>query len=130
MHNKDDIIPISLGTNVKNNSTNPEVKKEGDIMSIIIKRGTHIPISKCETYSTVYENQDTMSINIYEGEKKFVKYNHLLKKSNITGLTKRPKGQTNVVMKFDFDINGIEVKVRPGGPIYIENKYSKNHSIS
>ena len=143
LHNKDDtiknfslldIIPISLGTNVKNNSTNPDVKKEGDIMSIIIKRGTHIPISKCETYSTVYENQDSMSINIYEGEKKFVKYNHLLKKSNITGLTKRPKGQTNVVMKFDIDVNGIlnvEAKEESAdGKGKIVNLIIKNDEVS
>ena len=76
LHNKDDtiknfslldIIPISLGTNVKNNSTNPDIKKEGDIMDIIIKRGTHIPITNYQTYSTAHENQDSMSINIYEG---------------------------------------------------------------
>ena len=78
-----DITPISLGTDVINNSTDPEIKKEGNIMDIIIKRGTHIPITNYKTYSTVRNNQESMSINIYEGEKKYVKYNHLLKKSNI-----------------------------------------------
>ena len=41
-----------------------------------------------------------MSINIYEGEKRYVKYNHLLKQSNIDGLTPRPKGKTKVVNYF------------------------------
>ena len=143
LHNKDDtiknfslldIIPISLGTNVKNNSTNPDIKKEGDIMDIIIKRGTHIPITNYQTYSTAHENQDSMSINIYEGEKKFVKYNHLLKKSNITGLTRRPKGQTKVVMKFDIDVNGIlnvEAKEESAdGKGQIVNLIIKNDEVS
>ncbi len=116
LHNKDDTIknfsllditPISLGTNVQNKDPNPEIQKEGNIMDVIIKRGTHIPVSNYKTYSTVVDNQDSMSINIYEGEKKYVKYNHLLKKSTINGLTKRPKGKTNVVIKFDIDVNGI-----------------------
>ena len=116
LHNKDDTIknfsllditPISLGTDVQNNDPNPEIQKEGNRMNVIIKRGTHIPVSNYKTYSTVVDNQDSMSINIYEGEKKYVKYNHLLKKSTINGLTKRPKGKTNVVIKFDIDVNGI-----------------------
>ena len=116
LHNKDDTIknfsllditPISLGTDVQNNDPNPEIQKEGNIMDVIIKRGTHIPVSNYKTYSTVVDNQDSMSINIYEGEKKYVKYNHLLKKSTINGLTKRPKGKTKVVIKFDIDVNGI-----------------------
>ena len=116
LHNKDDTIknfsllditPISLGTNVQNKDPNPEIQKEGNIMDVIIKRGTHIPVSNYKTYSTVVDNQESMSINIYEGEKKYVKYNHLLKKSTINGLTKRPKGKTNVVIKFDIDVNGI-----------------------
>ena len=116
LHNKDDTIknfsllditPISLGTDVQNNDPNPEVQKEGNRMNVIIKRGTHIPVSNYKTYSTVVDNQDSMSINIYEGEKKYVKYNHLLKKSTINGLTKRPKGKTKVVIKFDIDVNGI-----------------------
>ena len=48
-----------------------------------------------------------MIIDIYEGEKKYVKYNHLLTNSRIEGLTKRPKGKTKVTVRFDVDINGI-----------------------
>lgn len=76
-------------------------------MSVIIKRGTTIPTFGTETYYSASNNQTSMSMNIYEGEKKFVKYNHLLKKSDISGLTKRPQGKTKVIVKFDIDVNGI-----------------------
>ena len=116
LHNKDeiiqkftllDIIPFSLGTNVVNKSTNEEIQKEGDLMDVIIERGKHIPTCNSKTYSNACDNAVSMSIDIYEGEKKYVKYNHLLKKCNIDNLTKRPKGKTKVVMKYDVDMNGI-----------------------
>ena len=102
-----DITPFSLGTDVKNESKDPEVHKEGPLMDVIIKRGVHIPTSFSKTYATTSDNQKSMSIDIFEGEKKYIKYNHLLKKSNIDNLTLRPKGQTKVEMKFDIDVNGI-----------------------
>ena len=102
-----DITPFSLGTDVKNESKDPEVHKEGPLMDVIIKRGVHIPTSFSKTYATTSDNQKSMSIDIFEGEKKYIKYNHLLKKSNIDNLTPRPKGQTKVEMKFDIDVNGI-----------------------
>ena len=102
-----DITPLSLGTNILNNSIDPEIRKEGNIMSVIIKRGTPVPTIGKETYYNVKDDQTTMSIDIYEGEKKYVKYNHLLKRSEIKGLTKRPKGKTKVNVKFEIDINGI-----------------------
>ena len=98
---------MSLGINVKNNSPDPELQKEGNVMSVIIKRGTHIPTFNTQTYHTVYDNQISTSIDVYEGEKKYVKYNHLLKKSNISGLKERPKGKTKILVTFDIDINGI-----------------------
>ena len=102
-----DITPFSLGTDVKNESKDPEVHKEGPLMDVIIKRGVHIPTSFSKTYATTSDNQKSVSIDIFEGEKKYIKYNHLLKKSNIDNLTPRPKGQTKVEMKFDIDVNGI-----------------------
>ena len=116
MHNRDasinnfiflDITPLSLGTNVINKSQDPDIKKEGDLMSIIIKRGTFLPTFSIKNYLTSKDNQTEMSIDIYEGEKKYVKENHLLKKSIIKGLTKRPKRKTKVIVKFNIDINGI-----------------------
>ena len=116
LHNKDDSISnfqlmdkthLSLGTNVINESNEPEIKKEGNIMSVIIKKGTDIPTSVfSRDYYSVVDNQKEMSIDIYEEENIFVKYNHLLAKKTITGLKERPKGQTKVVVSFEIDING------------------------
>ena len=116
LHNKDnnitnfhllDITPLSLGTNVLNKSQDPKIKEEGDLMSVIIKRGTPIPTFGERNYVNSIDNQTAMSIDVYEGEKKYVKYNHLLKKSDIEGLTKRPKGETSVVVTYEIDVNGI-----------------------
>lgn len=45
-----DITPLSLGINIKNKSENSEIKKEGDEMSVLIQRGTHIPFPQSKTY--------------------------------------------------------------------------------
>ena len=102
-----DITPLSLGTNILNKSTDPKILGEGDVMSFIIERGTPLPIELSKSYSTVCDNQKEMTINIYEGENAFVKNNHLLRKSKITGLKERPKGKTEVIVTFKIDINGI-----------------------
>ena len=102
-----DITPLSLGINVLNKSTDPKIKKEGDIMDVIIKRGTLFPYISSKEYYTDYDNQTEMEIDIYEGESTFIKYNHLLKKCKINGLRKRPKWQTSVIVTFEIDINGI-----------------------
>ena len=102
-----DIVPLSLGINILNNSNDPLIRNEGDIMSIIIKRGNPIPVFNEKIFYSTKDNQTNMSINIYEGEKKYVKYNNLIKKYIIKGLTKRPKGKTKVIVRFEIDINGI-----------------------
>ena len=102
-----DITPLSLGTNVLNKSENKEIKEEGAIMSVIIPRGSPIPSTFTEVYSTAYDNQESMAINIYEGENNFVKYNNLLKKESIKGLKKGKKGETKVRVTLDIDIHGI-----------------------
>ena len=116
LHNKDnviknfqlfDITPFSLGTDVVNLSDDPEINKEGLLMDVIIEKGSHIPISGIRNYSSTYDYQESMSINVYEGEKKYVKYNHLIKKYNINGLTRLPKGKTEISIKFDIDKSGI-----------------------
>jgi L1 cell adhesion molecule like protein len=64
-----DITPLSLGVNVKNNSTDPEIKKEGHIMSVLIKRYSKIPYSLTKLYETTQDNQTNIKIFIFEGEK-------------------------------------------------------------
>ena len=116
LHNRDDVIsnlhlldaiPLSLGTNIKNCSKDEKIKNEGDIMDVIIKRGTNIPITKTRKYFNAVDNQKVMSLNIYEGEKKYVKYNHLIKETKISELTPRKMGKTEVLVTFEIDVNGI-----------------------
>ena len=75
-------------------------------MDVIIKRGSSLNTPKCKTYRTTHDNQTIMPINIYEGDNEYVQYNHLLKKCNISGLTKRPKRKTKVIIKFNVDESG------------------------
>ena len=128
-----DINPFSLGVSVKNESKDKEIQKEGEEMSAIIKRGSILPtFNKCE-YQTVKDNQTTVRLKIYEGEKKYVKYNHLLKETLIEGLTPKPKGQTKISVEFKIDANGIlsikavETSVKDGKYI---NLTIKNDEIS
>ena len=102
-----DITPLSLGVEVVNEDENKDKKKEGSKMSVIIKRGESIPCTKIKNYVTVKDNQETVPIVIYEGENTYVKYNHKLKQKELTGLTKKPKGQVHIKIKFYIDVNGI-----------------------
>ena len=100
-----DITPLSLGIEVKNKSEDKEIQKEGGIMSIIINRGSKIPISNKREY-TVTSNSHTIGpITIYEGEKKYVKYNHKLGILEIAGLS--GKGKVKLSVNFFIDVNGI-----------------------
>ena len=102
-----DITPLSLGVEILNDSKEEEIKKEGGKMSVIVKRGSKIPYTNNRIYTTTSDNQTTASIIIYEGEKKYVKYNHILGKIDLIGLPERPKGQVKIDIKFFIDINGI-----------------------
>ena len=102
-----DITPLSLGINVKNESKNPDIQKEGDVMSVIIKRGTKIPISNTENYETSYDYQTEVGIVIYEGEKKFTKYNHVLGSVEMSGIPPKKKGEVKIDVQFFIDVNGI-----------------------
>ena len=102
-----DITPLSLGINVLNKSTDPEIKKEGDEMSVLIKRNTKIPFSKTKSYQTSVDYQTAVGIDIFEGEKKYVKYNHILGKVELLNIPKKKKGEVKIDVKFFIDVNGI-----------------------
>ena len=102
-----DITPLSLGINVKNNSKDPEIQKEGHLMSVLIKRGSKIPLTQIKQYETSYDNQEEVGITIYEGEKKYTKYNHVLGKALLTKIPKKKKGEVKINVKFFVDVNGI-----------------------
>ena len=100
-----DITPLSLGIEVKNKSKDKEIQKEGGIMSVIIKRGSIIPCFKERDYNTIANDQKKAYITIYEGEKKYVKYNHILGTIVLSGLP--GNGKVNIKVKFFIDVNGI-----------------------
>ena len=102
-----DITPLSLGINVKNNSKDPEIQKEGHLMSVIIKRGSKIPLTEVKQYETSYDNQAEVGITIFEGEKKYTRYNHVLGKALLSNIPKKKKGEVKINVKFFIDVNGI-----------------------
>ena len=102
-----DITPLSLGVAVKNTSKDEDILKEGLMMSVIIKRSSTIPANGSNKYTTVENNQTKAKIIIYEGEKKYVKYNHILGEITVSNLTPKPKGQVKILVKFFIDVNGI-----------------------
>ena len=102
-----DITPLSLGTEERNENPDPEIRKEGNIMSVIIKRGQKIPLTNMETYHTIEDNQECVNAIIYEGEKKYTKYNHILGNLILSNLPKKKKGEVFIDVKFFIDVNGI-----------------------
>ena len=102
-----DIQPLSLGIETQNNSQDKKIRDRGLIMSVIIKRGVKIPYSNTRTYETSSDYQTEAKISIYEGEKKYVNENHKLGEVIMSNLTKKPKGEVKINVKFYIDINGI-----------------------
>ena len=126
-----DITPLSLGVAVKNESENENILKEGLLMSVIIKRSSKIPTNGKDTYYTSVDFQKEARITIYEGEKKYVKYNHKLGEIIVSNLTPKPKGKVKILVKLFIDVNGIlnvsaselsdtDEEIKPNNPIRIE----------
>ena len=102
-----DITPLSLGIEAINENPDPEIRKEGNIMSVIIKKGQKIPFTNIETYHTIEDNQECVNAIIYEGEKKYTKYNHILGNLILSNLPKKKKGEVFIDVNFFIDVNGI-----------------------
>ncbi len=102
-----DITPFSLGINNLNESEDPEIAEKGDIMSVIIPRGTKIPVKKTGNYQTAFDYQEVIGIDIYEGEKKYVKDNHFLGRFELVDIPLKPKGEVQDDVTFNIDENGI-----------------------
>lgn len=91
-----DITPLSLG-----------IETEGRLMSVVIPRGTAIPTKKHETFSTASDNQDSVDIKVFEGERKLTKDNNLLGKFELTGIPPAPRGVPKIRVEFNIDANGL-----------------------
>lgn len=95
-----DVSPLSLG-----------VELVGGLMSTVIKRNTTIPTSRSKMFSTSEDDQDSVTIKVYEGERTNTKHNRLLGTFELTNVDRQPRGQPKIEVQFELDADGI-LKVR------------------
>jgi len=91
-----DVTPLSLG-----------IETKGGLLHKIIPRNTNLPVSSGEDFITSEDNQDSVLIKIYQGERPLAKDNEFLGEFELSGFEKRPKGQTKIIVKFDIDSSGL-----------------------
>ncbi|CAB4477849.1 heat shock protein 70 [Rhizophagus irregularis] len=94
-----DVCPLTLG-----------IETTGGVMTKLIPRNTVIPTKKSQIFSTAADNQPTVLIQVYEGERFMTKENNLLGKFELTGIPPAPRGIPQIEVTFEIDTNGI-VKV-------------------